>query len=122
MSQYRNMQNQGRSVFLKSPLPGREGEGRGIAERCASAAAGSRSEERAEAGGSRLQAVVRLGVALGLRVDPLSPRPLIGLLPPRTPTSRPSPCLCLLEYFVSPEEERRGQCQAQILRRLQVDD
>ena len=27
------MQNQGRSVFPKSPLPGREGEGRGIAER-----------------------------------------------------------------------------------------
>ena len=33
MSQYRNMQNQGHSVFPKSPLPGREGEGRGIAER-----------------------------------------------------------------------------------------
>ena len=28
------MQNQGHSVFPKSPLPGREGEGRGIAELC----------------------------------------------------------------------------------------
>src|SRR5437763_15345052 len=42
-----------------------------------------------DAGGSRLQAVVRLGVALGLRVDPLSPRPLIGLRPHPTPPPPP---------------------------------
>ena len=80
MSQYRNMQNQGRSVFPKSPLPGREGEGRGIAERWRSGAADSGSEARADAGSRRLQRFVRRGMCDG-RHATLWLLPLWGVFP-----------------------------------------
>ena len=81
MSSYRHMQHQGHAVFPTSPLPGREGEGRGRAERIL-----VRRAAVAHRSGRPLAATARLVRALTtLHRLALSPGPSA-----HTPPSRPS--------------------------------
>src|SRR5437879_6111943 len=87
------------------------------AERWASAAAGSGSDVGADAGGSQLHALVRLG-------RPPTSLLLPGDSSPWCPFYDPSPfpCAHLLDHLVRLEKEHRGDGEAERLGGLEVDD
>ena len=84
MSSYRHMQHQGHAVFPTSPLPGREGEGRGRAERIRvrRAAVAHRSGRPLAATARLVRALRPCAVSPCLQAPQPTPHRLVPLLAP----------------------------------------